>query len=63
MRYVCSLLFIFLSSKFHPYLAAQTKISTKVYQAIVNESGLISSLQIGGCEVLREPIQFCVGTN
>lgn len=47
--------------KVQTILTAQVKISAAVYQAIVNESGLLSSLKVGGCEVLREPIQFCVG--
>jgi len=49
--------------KIQTVFAAQIKVSTAAYQAIVNESGFISSLKVGGCEVLGEPMQFCVGTN
>ncbi len=49
--------------KIQTVFAAQNKVSTAAYQAIVNESGFISSLKVGGCEVLGEPMQFCVGTN
>lgn len=43
--------------------SAQIQISAKSYRATVNESGFISSIRVGDCEVLKEPLRFCVGTN
>lgn len=46
-----------------PQAIAQVSITGKLYRATFNDSGFLSSLLVGGCEVLKEPLQFCIGAS
>jgi hypothetical protein len=54
---------LFVLMHLYATLSAQVSIEQKAYQATIGEDGFISSLFIGGCNVLGKPIQFCVGVN